>query len=469
MRVAIYVRVSTLEQAREGFSIPAQIESLRAFCKSMQWEIVVEYIEDGKSAKDLNRPKMKEMLKDMKKKKFDLVLVHKLDRLTRSVRDLHNLLDEFEKYGVKFRSATEVYDTTTALGRLFITLVAAMAQWERENLAERVNFGIDQMIEEGKRPGGHSAFGYKFDKDNNCEVIEEEAEWVLKIFEWYAAGWGYRKIADRLNELQVKTPTVTRKAKRKATKWNSATIFGMLRNDVYIGTYRRDEKIIQNNHPAIISNSLFFKVQQAIKNKQKDQSRMGKFPLTGILVCGHCSGYPINGFYDKRDNKTYYRCLNCNRLTDAKRIIDSIISEIELMITSKAYFMKQVDKNYEMNHVDVNDIKKKLDKINQQKEKWYSLFLDDDNPIPKETLYGKINELNEEENDLRALLQEAEVTEESPEQKYEKLQSIKDFRFIYHEADPFEQKEMLHNIFEEICMYRERGKNKPITLDLKLR
>lgn len=460
MRVAVYVRVSTQEQAREGFSIPAQIVSLQAFCKSQNWEIVEEYKEEGKSAKDLDRPKMKQMLSDIKNNKFDLVLVHKLDRLTRSVHDLYQLLEYFEKHNVKFRSATEVYDTTTAMGRLFITLVAALAQWERENLAERVKFGIEQMIDEGKRPGGHSAYGYKFDKNFNCTIIEEEARWVRKIFEWYEQGFGYRKISDRLNELNIKP--------RIAAEWNHNSIVTMLRNDIYIGHYRWGEKVIYNNHPPLITNSLFTRVQQAMKKRHKDLSRQGKFPLTGILKCGHCHFYPINGFYDKRDEKTYYRCLNCNRITNGKKITELVLTELESMITSKAYFLKKVEQDYPGTEIDVEGIKKKLERIDRQKEKWYSLFVDEDSPISKETLYEKINALNKEENDLNELLTGIE-TEESPDEKYERLRAIKDIRFVYKSADPFQQKELLHSVFDEITMYRERGKNKPITLKYKLK
>lgn len=461
LKVAIYVRVSTQEQAREGFSIPAQIESLRAFCKSQGWEIVEEYTEEGKSAKDLERPKMQKMMKDIKKRKFELVLVHKLDRLTRSVSDLYELLEYFEKYDVKFRSATEVYDTTTAMGKLFLTLVAALAQWERENLAERVKFGIHQMIDEGKRPGGHSPYGYKFEKDFSCTIIEEEAQWVKKIFSWYAEDFGYRKIAERLNELNVKP--------RIADTWNHNTIVGMVKNDIYLGVYRWGDKVIYNNHPPIISNSLFLKVQSILKENKKGATRLGKFPLTGILKCGHCNE-PITGLFDKRDQKTYYRCFGCNRSTNGKRITDIILDEIEKLITSKKYFMNQIDRDYqEQNPIDVKALKKELEKINHQKEKWYSLFLDENNPIPKQTLFDKIEELNEQENDLTYQILEAEIEEESPEEKYKKLKQIKNIHLVYNDADPFEQKELLHSIFESVHIYRDRGRNKPITLKYKMK
>ncbi|MGF9826753.1 recombinase family protein, partial [Brevibacillus agri] len=132
MRTAVYMRVSTEDQAREGFSIPAQREKLLAYVHSQGWEVAAIYADEGISAKDTNRPALKRLLRDIREGNIDVVLVYRLDRLTRSVLDLYRLLQEFEKYDVRFKSCTEVYDTTTAIGRLFITLVAALAQWERE-------------------------------------------------------------------------------------------------------------------------------------------------------------------------------------------------------------------------------------------------------------------------------------------------------------------------------------------------
>lgn len=155
MKCVIYVRVSTEEQAKHGFSIAAQIEKLEAYCVSQGWEIVEEpYIDDGYSAKDLNRPYFQAMVERIQQGGIDVLLVYKLDRLTRSVPDLHTILAELEQYECKFKSATEVYDTTNAMGRLFITLVAAIAQWERENTAERVRFGMEKKVKLGHWKGG---------------------------------------------------------------------------------------------------------------------------------------------------------------------------------------------------------------------------------------------------------------------------------------------------------------------------
>jgi site-specific DNA recombinase len=161
MKVAAYIRVSTEEQVKEGYSISAQKHRLEAYAISQGWEVVQFYVDEGISAKDLNRPELQRMIKNLEEGVFDCVLVYRLDRLTRSVLDLYKLLNIFEKHNIKFKSATEVYDTTTAMGRMFITIVAALAQWERENLGERVRMGMQEKARGGKWVINVPPFGYE--------------------------------------------------------------------------------------------------------------------------------------------------------------------------------------------------------------------------------------------------------------------------------------------------------------------
>src|SRR5690625_801831 len=204
MRVALYARVSTREQAQEGYSISAQLKSLKAFSKSQGWDIVGTYTDGGVSAKDTDRAQLQRMINDIKDGKIDVVLVYRLDRLTRSVLDLYELLDFFDKNDCGFKSATEVYDTTTAMGRLFITIVAALAQWERENLGERVSMGMMEKARQGKYPGGRTAMGYQIVNDK-LEVVESEAHIIKTIFNMYINGYSANKIAKHLNTNKMNT------------------------------------------------------------------------------------------------------------------------------------------------------------------------------------------------------------------------------------------------------------------------
>src|SRR5699024_3098799 len=167
MTVAIYIRVSTEEQASEGHSIGAQRELLKAYCTRQGWTSYKFYVDEGISAKDTNRPQLQLMLDHIKEGMIKTVLVYRLDRMTRSVLDLHKLLETFEKHDCAFVASTEPYDTTTAVGRLFITLVAAMAQWERENTGERISMVLNEKATKGEWLA-QAPFGF-YKKDNKLD------------------------------------------------------------------------------------------------------------------------------------------------------------------------------------------------------------------------------------------------------------------------------------------------------------
>ncbi len=135
MKVGLYARVSTDEQAKEGYSINAQCKKLQQYAELNDWTGVL-YVDDGYSAKDLNRPQAMRLFKDIEEKKIDTVVVYKLDRLTRNVKNLYELMDLFDKSNCKLISLTESLDTSSASGRFFITMLGAMAQWERETISE---------------------------------------------------------------------------------------------------------------------------------------------------------------------------------------------------------------------------------------------------------------------------------------------------------------------------------------------
>ncbi|GAA4717173.1 recombinase family protein [Brevibacillus fulvus] len=319
-RTAIYIRVSTEEQAREGFSIAAQQERLTAFIRSQSWEVADLYIDEGYSAKNLERPEMQRLLRDIRKQLVDIVVVYRLDRLTRSVLDLYRLLQEFDRYGVNFRSCTEVYDTTTAIGRLFITLVAALAQWERENLAERVKMGMEQMAQEKKRPGGPSPYGYEI--QNGMLVPQPfEAEIVKLIFAKFLSGASLQQIARQLNQLGLRGKT--------GAAWSPTTLSHLLQNHVYYGALRWNysesgqklnapEKWIlhEDAYQPLIDKETFLSAQMLLTNRKRKHPRQlaSPFLFSSLLYCALCQAPMIGktGNSKKKSGKCYtYRYYLC--------------------------------------------------------------------------------------------------------------------------------------------------------------
>src|SRR5699024_3496804 len=297
MRTAIYVRVSTDEQAKEGYSISAQLNKLKAYCVSQNWQIENVYTDDGVSAKDTNRPQLRQMIKDIKEDKIDVVLVYRLDRLTRSVFDLYKLLETFDKYNCKFKSATEVYDTTTAMGRMFITIVAALAQWERENLGERVSMGMQEKALQGKYPGGRTAMGYEI-VDDKLEVVESEAHIIKTIFNMYVNGYSANKIAKHLNENKMYT--------RLNKKWYQDTITSTLRVITYTGAIERNGEMIENTHEAIIDKETFKLAQSQLKDRadREPASISSDYIFSGLIQCNDC-GRNLHGNKSPRGNHVY--------------------------------------------------------------------------------------------------------------------------------------------------------------------
>lgn len=203
MRVVIYTRVSTQDQAREGISLAAQEERLRAYVKAKGWTLVAVEMDDGYSAKDLKRPAMERVLSMVEGEEGDAVLIFELDSLTRSVSDLNQMVALFDRRGVALVSLAESLDATTATGRLMMNLLASVSQWERELTGERTQEAMAYLRKQ-RKVSCSAVFGF-----NRCgDRLEEDAEELRtleRMCELRSRGLSYERIAERLNESGVPT------------------------------------------------------------------------------------------------------------------------------------------------------------------------------------------------------------------------------------------------------------------------
>jgi site-specific DNA recombinase len=207
MRVIGYVRVSTNEQAENGVSLDAQKQKIRAYCKGNGWHCVEVVRDDGYSAKDLKRPGLQRILAEFpaKRRRLDGIVVTKLDRLTRSTRDLLHLTDLTDKHKVALVSIQETVDTSTPTGQLFRNIITSLSEWERGIIAERTRDALAYKRRNGERIGT-IPYGYALAKDGKHLVpVREEMEVLAQMLKDRKRGLSYDHIADNLNAERIKT------------------------------------------------------------------------------------------------------------------------------------------------------------------------------------------------------------------------------------------------------------------------
>ncbi|MEK5065945.1 recombinase family protein [Cytobacillus sp. FSL R5-0596] len=449
MRVAIYRRVSTEMQKEEGFSLEAQTNRLNAYALSQGWTIVEDYADEGFSAKNIDdRPAMQRLIRDLKKEKFDIVLVYKLDRLVRSVTDLHSLLSLFEQYNVKFKSATEEFNTTSALGRLFITLVAAMAAWERENLSERVHMGMKQMVLEGKRAGAKAPFGYEY-QDGKLIINEMESKWVKYIFDNYKTK-GQKAIATQLNDMGVKSPN--------GNYWRGNVVYSMATNPIYAGyirwNYRKtggkktgEEVIVKAEHEPFVTKEHFDELQDIITGRSgKGFKGNVHYPFTGVLKCARC-GYPMIGGSRKRktDRYRFYRCSGrfhsgiCDMpIVGESAIEEEFLKHLELPMYEEKTISQETD--------NTEEIERQLAKINKKMALIKELYTEGD--YTKQEYRDKLEIERKKEE---ALTRQLATSSPGIDYKYVN-EIIHNAKNHWQYATYEERKEMIHTIVENLTI-----------------
>lgn len=309
-RCAVYTRKSTDEGLEQQFnSLDAQREAGEAYILSQKangWVCLTEHYDDGGfSGGNTNRPGLKKMLEDIRNGLIDIVVVYKIDRLSRSIYDFASLSKTFDQYGVAFCSVTQEINTTTSSGRMMLNILVTFAQYEREIIAERIRDKMAASKKKGKWVGGIVAFGYTV-KDKLLVEEPREAEIVRWIFHQYQHLVTAREIAAELNE--------SNRLFRGNKQWNLRHVFRILKNRIYIGEIAYKGENYQGEHKPIIEKEQWDIVQSILNADDPDKRlRVPKQKTTAILKnivrCGHCGGalsptYANNGF--KR--YLYYIC-----------------------------------------------------------------------------------------------------------------------------------------------------------------
>jgi len=453
-RAALYIRVSTLEQAQEGYSVGEQKERLIAYCKAKDWLIADIYVDGGYTGSNLKRPGIQKLMAETDK--FEMVLVYKLDRLSRSQRDTLYLIEEvFRPNDVDFISMQESFDTSTPFGKAMIGLLAVFAQLEREQIKERTWMGRVARAKTGLyHGGGHIPIGYEY-SDGKLVINPYEAEQVKKIYEWYLSGSSLKAITDRLQDEGYTN---------KYSSYNSwSSVRNILGNETYTGRLHFGDIVVENAHEAIISDEQY-KAAQVLRGKKQElygPAFQSKHMLTGLMFCGKCGGR----YYLRNSGKySYYACYsrtkqmknmikdpNCmNKIWKAPELDALVDSKIrELLQSPKMAAELAASRPKKTPAVSSNaNIEKRIRDIDKQISKLMELYQMDD--IPAELLGGKINKLYGE----RTALQETLLPDEEPSAIPFDLvkELIADAAQIWDYADELQKRRILQSLISKIVI-----------------
>jgi site-specific DNA recombinase len=308
VRIAIYMRISTDEE-HQPFSLGAQAERLDSYVRSQDgWEVVRRFT-DQMSGSTVARPQLQRALAEARLGRFDLLLVYRVDRLSRSVRGLAQVLEDLDQANVVFRSATEPFDTGSPAGRMMVQMLGVFAEFERATIIDRVIAGMERKAARGGWLGGTIPFGYRRNPETDTlEPEESEAPLVPVLYDLYVnKRLGCRAVANWLNERGHRT--------REGRNWSHMTTMTVLRNETYLGRVNFRGKVYAATHPPLIEESTFNAVEALLTERGENYSRRRSNPsnylLGGLLTCAHCGSKFIGTA--ARGNRYQYRYYTCHR------------------------------------------------------------------------------------------------------------------------------------------------------------
>ncbi len=312
-RCAIYTRKSTEDGLEQDFnSLDAQREACAAYILSQAsegWEAVPELYDDGGwSGGNMDRPALVQLLDDVKAGRIDIIVVYKVDRLTRALADFAKIVEILDENEASFVSVTQSFNTTTSMGRLTLNVLLSFAQFEREVTGERIRDKVAASKKKGMWMGGGVPYGYDVE-DRQLIINETEAETVRLVFERYAQLKSVPQLVDELAAKGIRTRIRIFNSGRVAggIHFKTGTLTHLLQNPVYVGKVRHKDKIYNGAHQPIISNELFDRVQSIFAENRRDNASGKKSHnpslLTGIIT--DPDGKPMNPTHAKKGSKRY--------------------------------------------------------------------------------------------------------------------------------------------------------------------
>ena len=406
IRAAGYVRVSTEEQARDGFSLDNQRRDIKKHCEYKEWELVEIFDDEGISGASIDeRDGLLSALRFLKEEKIDYLVVWKLSRLSRRMVDLVDIARYLEDNKIFLTSIQDSIDTSTPLGKPFLYFAGIFAEMERDSIIVQVRGGMAQRAREGKPNGGPDPLGYKT-VDGEYVIDKEEAEVVKTIYREYLKGNGYQTIVEILLKKGYKTST--------GGNFSVNGVRDILLNPVYKGMirwgyredwgkkdsngkrsrkYSEDPILVTGIHTPIVSDEVFEEVQKKMENNPRRNTRRNKghHLLSGLLRCPDC-GYGMS-FIPKKSKGRTYEYYICNQYSNKKTCKPNLIPKMEIeeeffdildKIVTEKEFKDAMLKSANGSNAQIKEVEQKI----KNKEREIKLLLDRREKLEEEVLYS---------------------------------------------------------------------------------
>ncbi len=485
MRCGIYVRVSTDDQRDNGYSIDSQLRMIKEYCEKNNYDIVDVYNDAGHSGKDLMRPEMQRLLKDIKSHKIEKIVAIKVDRLTRNNYDGFWLLNYCEEHDVKIELILEPYDVSTANGEMIFGMNLVFGQRERKEIGARTKRAMEEMALEKVHPA-KAPYGYiRNTETGHLEIEPIEAQVVKKIFELYKNGTTIRGVSNILNE---------EKAYLRQGKWNSDKVYKLLTNSIYIGTFaygktkRKAQDILYVDNycePIIDKDTWDITRKRLEKNKHPNYGEYIHL-FTGIVKCPTCGKImsSTNSFKNsgKLNQKVYYHvtCKNPNCKSKGFHYnCDKIEEKLTRVLNELTRYMYDMDNEIivcnSTKTKDIKDIEKAIEKLKTQEKKLVDLYLS--STLNVETINNKNDVIKKEIENLNNKKQRIDPNNDFKEYTIELLKKLDcnlednevvfknrlGFSFAFESLNRKSKKELIKRLIDTIEIKRDKNYNIEIT------
>ncbi len=446
----IYIRVSTEDQVREGFSLGEQEEKLKQLCKYKDYKVYKIYKDAGISAKNMSgRPAFQQMLEDMRAGKINYIVAYKLDRVTRSVRDLEVLISELEEHHCYLVCDRDDVNTSSANGRFFVRMLTVLSQLEIEIVSERTKFGLTGAIKSGHIPGT-CPLGYKRDTSKKMVIDETTKDVVIRIFNLYLQGKSYQTIANILNKEKVLEPK----------KWDDSTIEKILNNKIYVGDYERFKRVAkeQGKEPVIypnvvepiITRAMFEDIQMQKEKNQRAYCRDRVYIFMQKMKCPKCGKIMgSKGTGGKKKKYMYYHCSDCKIYLREdlieEQVMPMIMDLIEYDMTVKKYFYPVLADKKEKN---TDKLDKEINTLKNQKNRI------------KEAYLKEIVDVEEFSKEYKAIDEKLEILEQKRIETIDLNKQSFSPQHLMADRDVEKEKLIRSNKFYDMLMAEWRNKDK---------